>query len=226
MIIAKPAGMISDAANPGCLKQRGFTLLEVLVALAIIAIALAAALRATGIAASQTESLRDRLGATWVAQNRVALHRAMKDWPEVGGYDGEAQQGGMRFAWHEEVSNTPNPVFRRVAVTVFAAQKPAEVLATLVAYLVHEPNTSGVPGQPQNQPQPGSPANQPPGSDLGQQATPQPPAAPDMGGTGAGSTDANSTDAIPTGSESDAGGPSPAELKAQELRAKEQHEQY
>lgn len=178
----------------GPAAARGFTLLEVLVALAILAVALAAALRATGLAAGQTEALRDRLGATWVAQNRMALHLALHDWPSPGEFEGDAEQAGMRYVWQEVVSNTPNPVFRRVVVRVYAAQAPEQVLATLMGYLVREPEDPGAPPQQDDQ-QPDTEAS--PG------------------------TEANSPDAIPSGSEADAGGPSPEELQAQELRAQE-----
>lgn len=199
--VSVPAAMASSSS---AIRNRGFTLLEVLVALAILAVALAAALRATGLAAGQTEALRDRLGATWVAQNRVALHRAMHEWPSPGEYSGDAEQAGMRFAWQEVVSNTPNPAFRRIAVRVYAAQAPAETLATLTAYLVHEPEAPGAPPAQNDQ----------------QSGTQPPPA------TDANNPDANNPDAIPSGSEADAGGPSPEELKAQELRAQEKHESY
>ena len=115
--------------------QRGFTLLESLVALAIIAIALAAALRASGAATEHLEQMRIRLLADWVAQNRLALHTAQGDFPSAGPQDGEETQGGMRLLWHEEVSNTPNPAFRRVEITVFSPDDPKHVLRKLVGFL-------------------------------------------------------------------------------------------
>ena len=59
---------------------RGFTLVEVLVALAIVSIALMAALRASGQATNASGELRLRLFAGWVAENRLAEHRARQDW--------------------------------------------------------------------------------------------------------------------------------------------------
>ncbi|MNC92357.1 putative type II secretion system protein I precursor [compost metagenome] len=62
-----------------CGRQAGFTLIEVLVALAIVSIALLAALRAAGQGTTHAGDLRARLLAGWVAENRLAEHRARGD---------------------------------------------------------------------------------------------------------------------------------------------------
>lgn len=115
--------------------QLGFTLLESLVALAILAIALAAALRASGASTTHAEEMRTRLLADWVAQNRLALHVANADFPNVGMQDGEEMQAGVRLLWHEEVSSTPNPAFRRMEITVASPDEPKYVLRKLVGFL-------------------------------------------------------------------------------------------
>jgi len=114
--------------------SRGFTLIEVLVALAILAVALAAAIRAATVAADGTLDLKERLLATWVAQNRLAEYAARPVWPEVGTRQGGADQGGLAFTWRETVSATPNPYFRRVEVRVFAARAPERAVATLTGF--------------------------------------------------------------------------------------------
>ncbi len=65
-------------------SRRGFTLVEVLVALAIVSIALLAALRAAGQGTNAAGELRLRLLAGWVAENRLAEHRARGDWLPLG----------------------------------------------------------------------------------------------------------------------------------------------
>ena len=115
---------------------RGFTLIEVLVALAILAVALAAAVRSTGLAADSTRELKERLAGTWVAQNRLAEYAVRPLFPDAGTREGATEQAGMQFNWRETVSQTPNPRFRRVEVRVFPASAPNHTVATLVGYVV------------------------------------------------------------------------------------------
>ena len=120
--------------------QSGFTLLETLVAMAILAISLAAVFRATGSATNHADEMRVRLLADWVAQNRVALHAARGDWLPVGIQNGEETQAGMRLLWKEEISSTPNPSFRRIEISVSnPAASEQHVLRKLSAYLVQVP---------------------------------------------------------------------------------------
>lgn len=121
------------------LKGRGFTLLEVLIALAILAIGLAAAMRAIGVATNSSFELKQRLLAQWVAQNRAAELRARSLWPDPGISEGEAEQAGQSFSWKQNVSTTPNAAFRRVEIKVSAPNELSHSLANLVTY-VHRPN--------------------------------------------------------------------------------------
>ena len=119
--------------------RRGFTLVEVLVALAIVSIALLAALRAAGQGTAAVGELRMRLLAGWVAENRLAEHRARGDWLALGIARGTQRQGGVEFAWREEVIATPNPAFRRVDVFVSSPAEESRALARLTGFVVQPP---------------------------------------------------------------------------------------
>ena len=84
-------------------SQAGFTLVEVLIALAIVAIALMAALRVAGQGALNAGDLRSRMLAGWVAENRLAEHRARGDWLSLGIQNGTQRQGGVEFAWRDHL---------------------------------------------------------------------------------------------------------------------------
>ncbi|MHB8912503.1 MAG: type II secretion system minor pseudopilin GspI [Lysobacter sp.] len=126
----------------GASLRGGFTLIEVLVALAIVSIALMAALRAAGQGTSNVDALRARLLAGWVAENVLAEQRARGDWPPLGIGRGTQRQGGIEFAWREEVIATPNARFRRVDLRVFAASGEGHQLSHLTGFVVDPPATA------------------------------------------------------------------------------------
>lgn len=117
-------------------RSHGFTLVEVLVALAIVAVALMAALRAAGQGTQAAAERRQRVLASWIAENRLAEHRARGDWLPLGIARGTQSQAGMAFIWREEVIATPNASFRRVDVFVSAPAEEARPLARLTGFVV------------------------------------------------------------------------------------------
>lgn len=120
----------------GGVKQAGFTLLEVLVALAILAITMAAVSRTASSSIHHVDALRTRVIADWVAQNRLALHQARADWPAPGIQTGEEAQAGQTYPWQEEIIATPNPYMRRIVVSVYAPDDAQHTLRELTGYLV------------------------------------------------------------------------------------------
>lgn len=98
--------------------QSGFTLLEVLVALVVMAIAMTALWKglAQGIAVGQ--GLPDRVIARWVAQNRITLRQVMGEWPEPRSYSGSEQMGGQTWYWNEQITTTSQEKMRSIMVSV------------------------------------------------------------------------------------------------------------
>ena len=121
--------------------RTGFTLVEVLVALAIIAIALLAALRAAGQGTNNTGELRARMLAGWVAENLLAEHRARGDWLPPGMQRGTQYQAGIEFTWREEITLMPSPLFRRVDVFVFVAPEESRALARVTGFVAQPPGS-------------------------------------------------------------------------------------
>ena len=119
------------AARP----HAGFTLIEVVVALAIVATALLACLRAMGTMAQSGRELDVRLLAQLSAQNRIAVLRASRQFPSTGSSREPCPQGELTLVCDQETRPTPNPAFRRVTVRVHSADEPAMVLAELTGIL-------------------------------------------------------------------------------------------
>ena len=122
-------------------KGAGFTLIEVLVALAIVAIALLAALRAAQQSTTNVGELRARLLAGWVAETLLAEQRARGDWLPPGIQRGTQREGGIVFAWREEVIATPNPAFRRIDIFVFATTEHTHALGHFAGFVVNPPGS-------------------------------------------------------------------------------------
>lgn len=116
-------------------RNSGFTLIEILVALAILAVALAAGMRSVAQSSEGATLLKQRTLALWVAQNRLAQAQLANPWPPPGVREGNAVQARSGFTWRETVGGTPNPGFRKIDITVVDPAQPGYVLARLAGYL-------------------------------------------------------------------------------------------
>ena len=96
----------------------GFTLIEVMVALAIVAIALAAGSRAASSVVDTSQRLNDVVLAQWCADNQLTEMRLLDQLPAVGKTPFSCSELGREFKGTVLVQPTPNPSFRRVDATV------------------------------------------------------------------------------------------------------------
>jgi general secretion pathway protein I len=100
-------------------KLRGFTLIEVLVALGIVSIALLAGMRATDSLVNNAQRLSDVLLGQMCVENELIKVRLSKAMPNVGDSTFSCEQAGKTMAGKMTVTATPNPSFRRVDAEVF-----------------------------------------------------------------------------------------------------------
>lgn len=116
--------------------SRGFTLLEVLVALAILALSAAAVLRQTHLNIKQQQTLELKSSALWMADDVLTLVMAQAQWPPLGRVEQEQTLEGQNWRVITEVQATPDPLMRKIEVSVVPAEQGsnAAALITLAAY--------------------------------------------------------------------------------------------
>ncbi len=96
----------------------GFTLVEVVVALAIVAIGMMAVFKTIGDTVSNVSSLRDRSFASWIADNRITEIRLSGQMPSVDETEGDLEYAGRRWHWTANVAQTQVNGLRRIDVRV------------------------------------------------------------------------------------------------------------
>lgn len=114
---------------------RGFTLIEVLVALTIMALAFAALLRVSGIAADNSGTLQHRMRAGWVAENRLAWLRARAQPLTAGVSRGRLDEDDRAWDWEQTVTPAAEPGLWRVEIRIVAPGDAGYTLAALTGWL-------------------------------------------------------------------------------------------
>lgn len=100
-------------------RQRGFTLIEVLIATAVLALALGTFITAGARYADYARYIHDKTLAQWVARNQLVKYELQPDWPDTGTQEGNVDMGYRRWHWSAEISASPNPTVRRIDVSVY-----------------------------------------------------------------------------------------------------------
>jgi general secretion pathway protein I len=129
--------------------SRGFTLVEVVVALAIVAIGMLAVFKTIGDTVNNVSTLRDRSFAAWIADNRITELRLTGQMPSVDETAGDLEYGGRRWHWVTRVSQTPVDGLRRVDVLVRREGDPEESSLVSLAGFIGATATSTGPSPTQ-----------------------------------------------------------------------------
>ena len=128
--------MINKQNKGGCARPRqGFTLLEVMVALAIIAIALGATVRVVGNATSNAAYLIDKSFAQWIALNEIAKIKIADDWSNNGEKSGTATMLTREWTWRRNSRITADKDVKRIDISVFKSEHESAALATVTAFM-------------------------------------------------------------------------------------------
>ena len=99
-------------------RVAGFTLIEVLIALAVLAIAMAAVIKVSASNTSNTAYLKEKSIAHWIAVNKANELRLTENWPSVGTKKGSVVMAKQEWRWQLKVSNTPDKNIRRMDIEV------------------------------------------------------------------------------------------------------------
>lgn len=111
---------------PACAHHRGFTLIEVLVALAVVTLGMAALLGTLNSAAGTAGYLQDKTLAEWIALNQVATVRLSGQGPSKGGSEGEVDYADRKWKWTQTIDDMPIPGVLSIVVKV----RPSDVAAS------------------------------------------------------------------------------------------------
>ncbi len=121
-------------------NSRGFTLLEIMVALAVLALAMGALIKTASDFTSNQTYLRDRTMTAWVARNVLVQYQLDNQWPRVGEKKGTLKMGWQEWEWLADISQTDEEKLRRIDVEVRALDSEDDDPITVLSGFLKQPD--------------------------------------------------------------------------------------
>lgn len=116
-------------------RTRGFTLLEVMVALAVVSIGLIAVFNGIIQMAHSTSTLRERALADWIAMNEISTIRISGEFPDVGNFNGTTEFAGREWRWEARISETGVTDLRRIDLSVAHEDFPEDDITIVTGFM-------------------------------------------------------------------------------------------
>lgn len=120
-------------------QQKGFTLIEVMIALLVLGLALAALIRTSGSASANTAWMQDKTFAHWVAMNQLTEMQINKDWPKPGKKKDTTEMVDREWEWEATFSTTADPALRRVDIRIWRADSSEDEHLTMLTGFLAKP---------------------------------------------------------------------------------------
>ena len=121
-------------------RQQAFTLIEVLIAMVVLAMSLLAAIKVATEVTNSAIHMQDKTIAQWVAMNKVTEMRLQTTWPSVGRSNGNVEMASRSWHWQMEIRNTEDQDVRRLEVAVSPeSEKDDETPTVLITAFLGKP---------------------------------------------------------------------------------------
>jgi general secretion pathway protein I len=116
-------------------KALGFTLIEVMLAMAVFAIAGVALLSAATNNARNISYLEDKMFANWVASNQLVATHLVETWPPKNNLKGEVELGGRTWFWLQKVVKTTDKNMRQIVMEIRLKESDELAIDSITTYV-------------------------------------------------------------------------------------------
>lgn len=113
-------------------SEQGFTLLEVMIALFVVAMTLGGVMKVMGNAAANSSRLSSKTFAQWVALNQVARLQISKKWPKFGEIKGKEEMADQKWRWVQDTIKTDDENIKRVEVSVWNEEDDSSLMPFVI----------------------------------------------------------------------------------------------